>query len=66
MMNIETDYKFGMCEEECWGGNIVSDAYNQLPFNQFRGWVNKNWKKMSDYEKAVVEGMEYEVGEILY
>ena len=63
---IKSNYKFGMSEEECGMGNIVADAFDQLPFNQFKDWVNENWDKMSEYEMAVVEGMEYEVGEILY
>lgn len=60
---FKTNYKFGMSEEECWEGNIVMDAYSSLPYSDFREWEQKNWDKMSDYEKQVSENIQASIEE---
>ena len=51
--------EFNSAEEtEGVANSLVGDAISDYEFPELELWV--------DYEKAVVEGMEYEVGEILY
>jgi len=54
---FQTQYRFGMSEEECEDGNIVNDAYSKLPYPDFRQWVDRNLQKMSDYEQGVYENI---------
>ncbi len=63
---FQTNYRFGMSEEECEDGNIVNDAYSKLPYPDYRPWVEQNWDKMSEYEQAVAENIEASVSEGYY
>ena len=54
---FQTQYRFGMSEEESEDGNIVMDAYSKIPFPDFRQWVDRNLQKMSDYEQGVYENI---------
>ena len=63
---FQTQYRFGMSEEECEDGNIVIDAYSKIPYSDFREWEKKNWDKMSDYEKEVSENIQASIEEGYY
>ena len=63
---FQTQYRFGMSEEECEDGNIVMDAYSKIPYTDFRKWEEKNWDKMSDYEKEVSENIQASIEEGYY
>jgi hypothetical protein len=63
---FQTNYRFGMSEEECEDGNIVNDAYSKLPYSDYRQWLEQNWDKMSDYEQQVAENIEASIREGYY